>query len=150
MTLLRFGSCLKRRGFIKYVAVSIPLLLLLLACPQLTTGNLIFTAALPTKWVPIQVRIDFGPAGKPLLEREVQILEGATPKEALKQIVPIVEGSACCDPAEVKGIDGVTIDPMENRWWRLKINGTSKKASPHKSHLKAGDVMEWVYFQDAQ
>ena len=46
--------------------------------------------------------------------------------------------------------DGVRIDPMQNRWWQLKINGTSKNASPHKSHLKAGDVMHWIYFEDKQ
>lgn len=100
--------------------------------------------------VPIMVRIDYGPAGKPPLEKEIQIRERATPKEVLKQIVPVVEGSACCDPAEVKGIDGVTIDPLANRWWTLKINGTKKNASPHKSHLKAGDRMEWEYIEDRQ
>lgn len=100
--------------------------------------------------VPVQVRIDFGPAGKPLIEKEISIREGATPKEALKKICTVQQGAACCDPAEVKGIDGVTIDPMQNRWWRLKINGTAKKASPHKSRLKAGDRMEWIYFEDKQ
>lgn len=126
------------------------LLLLLLASPQVTAGNFLFTSALPPKMVPITVRIDFGPAAKPSVAKEITIPEGITPKEALRKICPILEGSACCDPAEVKGIDGVTIDPMQNRWWRLKINGTAKKASPHKSHLKAGDVMEWVYFEDKQ
>ena len=126
------------------------LLLLLLASPSVSAGNFIFTSVLPPKMVPISVRIDFGPAGQPLIEREIKVPEGATPKQALQGMISIVEGSACCDPSEVKGIDGVTIDPMNNRWWRLKINGTSKKASPHKSHLKAGDRMEWVYFEDTQ
>ncbi len=126
------------------------LLLLLLASPQVSAGNFIFISVLPPKMVPITVRIDFGPAGKSLVEKEIKVPEGATPKQALQGMIPIVEGSACCDPAEVKGIDGVTIDPLENRWWILKINGTKKNASPHKSHLKAGDRMEWVYFEDQQ
>ena len=130
--------------------MSLILLLLLLAGPPVSTGNFLFTRALPPKMVPISVRIDFGPAGKALIEKEIKVPEGATPKQALQGMIPIVEGSACCDPAEVKGIDGVLIDPMQNRWWRLKINGASKKASPHKSHLKAGDRMEWIYFEDQQ
>lgn len=126
------------------------LVLLLLASPQVTTGNLLFTSALPPKMVPITVKIDFGPAGKSAIEKEITIREGATPKEALRQISPITEGKACCDPAEVKGIDGVLIDPMQNRWWKLQINGTTKKVSSHKSHLKAGDRIEWIYFEDSQ
>ena len=130
--------------------MSLALLILLLASPQVTTGNFIFTSVLPPKMVPITVHIDFGPAGKSLVEKEIKVPEGATPKQALQGMTPVVEGSACCDPAEVKGIDGVTIDPMKNRWWILKINGTKKNASPHKSHLKAGDRMEWIYFEDQQ
>jgi len=130
--------------------MSYVLLFLILASPQVTAGNLLFKAALPPKMITVQARIDFGPAGKPVIEREVTVPEGATPKEALKKICEVTGGAACCHPAEVKGIDGVLIDPLQNRWWKLLINGTSKKASPHKSHLKAGDRMEWVYFEDKQ
>lgn len=126
------------------------LLLLFLASPQVTASHYLSTALVPPRQVPITVRIDFGPAGKPTIDREIQIPERATPKQALKEIFPVTEGAACCDPAEVKGIDGVTVDPMANRWWRLKINGTTKNASPHKSRLKAGDRMEWEYFEDLQ
>ena len=126
------------------------LLLLLLASPQVSAGNFIFTSVLPPKMVPITVHIDFGPAGRSLGEKGIKGPEGASPKQALQGMTSIVEGSACCDPAEVKGIEGVTIDPLKNRWWILKINGTKKNASPHKSHLKAGDRMEWIYFEDQQ
>lgn len=123
---------------------------LLLASPQITTGNLLFTSALPPKLIPVKAKIDFGPAHQPTIEKEIKVLEGITPKKALSQIANIQEGAACCNRAEVSGINGVTIDPLENRWWRLKINGTSKNASPHKSHLRSGDVMEWEYFEDPQ
>ena len=126
------------------------LLLLILASPQVTAGNLLFKSALPPKMVTVQARIDFGPAGKPLIEKNITVREGATPKEALKKICAVEGGATCCHPAEVRGIDGVSIDPIQNRWWRLLINGTSMKASPHKSHLKAGDRMEWVYFEEKQ
>lgn len=130
--------------------MTLALVLLLLASPQVTTGNFLFTSSLPPKLIPITAEIDFGPAGKVPLQKEILVREGATPKQALKQIVPINEGAICCHPEEVKGIDGVVSNPMENRWWKLEINGTAKHASPHKSHLKAGDVMKWTYFEDAQ
>ncbi len=126
------------------------ILLLLLASPQLGAGNLLTTSLVPVKMIPVTVRIDFGPAGRSLIEKEIKIPEGSTPKQALAKICPTQAGATCCDPAEVKGINGVSVDPMQNRWWRLKINGTTKNASPHKSHLKAGDLMEWVYFEDKQ
>ncbi len=125
-------------------------LLFLLVSPQLVAGNLLSASLVPAKMVPTTVRIDFGPAGKPSIEKEIKIPEGATPKQALAKICPFQSGATCCDPAEVKGIDGVSVDPLQNRWWQLKINGTRKNASPHKSHLKAGDVMEWIYFEDKQ
>lgn len=125
-------------------------LVLFLMSPQLVMGNLILEKTLPPKLVPIQVRIDFGFLDKPLIEKEVIIKEGTTPRDALKESVSVEEGFVCCKDNEVKGIGGISADPMKNRWWRLKINGSSKNASPLKSHLKAGDVMEWVYFEDAQ
>jgi len=100
--------------------------------------------------VRVTTKIDFGPAGRPSIEKEIVVPKGTTPKEALRKICPIEAGAACCHPAEVKGIDGVSINPMQNRWWRLKINGTSKNASPHKTRLKGGEIMEWVYFEDKQ
>ena len=100
--------------------------------------------------VPIEIRVDFGPSGKPTVQKKIIVREGVTPKQALAQMLPVESGAACCHPAEVKGIDGVSIDPMKNRWWRLEINGTTKMASPHKSHLKAGDVMRWIYFEEKQ
>lgn len=125
-------------------------LLLLLATPQFTTGNLISPYVIPPKIVPIQVSIDFGPAGKLAVEKTILIRERSSPRQALEQIFPVEKGAACCHPAEVMGINGVRVDPMKNRWWRLEINGTSKGASPHKSHLKAGDVMRWFYFEERQ
>jgi hypothetical protein len=128
--------------------MNLALLLLFLATPQLAMGNLLFTKALPTKMVTVALRVDFGPAERPSVEREVKIPEGANAKAPLKEVFPITEGEICCHPGEVKGIDGVMSDPLEKRWWRLKINGDSFRASPHRSRLKAGDQVEWVYFQD--
>ncbi len=100
--------------------------------------------------IPVTVRVDFGPAHKPVKVQKVMVRESSSPKDALRELFPVEQGSTCCHPEEVKGIDGISVDPLKNRWWRLMINGTGKNASPHKSHLKAGDLMEWVYIEDAQ
>ena len=121
-----------------------------LTCPQTTAGNLLLNSSLPPRMVPITVRIDFGPAHKPVKVQKVTVRDGASPKEALKEVFPVEEGATCCHPEEVKGIDGVSVDPLKNWWWRVLINGTGKNVSPQKSHLKAGDIMEWIYFEDAQ
>ncbi len=114
----------------------------------MTAGSLLSTHLLLPKTISVTLRVDFGPARASVLEKEVRIREGATPKEALRQLLPFTEGEICCNPAEVKGIDGIMSDPEAKRWWRLKINGDSIHASPYRSRLKAGDVTEWVYFED--
>lgn len=128
------------------------LILLLFTCPQVTAGNVLLTTSMLSvaRLVPVTVKVDFGPAGKFSVEKQIKIRDKATPGEAVRQILPVEKGAICCHPDEVKGIDGISADPMKNRWWRLKINGSSKDVSPHKSHLKSGDIVEWIYFQDAQ
>ncbi|MBI4115528.1 MAG: DUF4430 domain-containing protein [Candidatus Omnitrophica bacterium] len=130
--------------------MSYVILILFLLSPQVTTGNLLLISTLPPKMVPVTVKIDFGPAQKSSVSREIVVPEKITPKDALRKVLPVVDGAACCKSEEVKAIDGVAIDPAQNRWWRLKINGTTKNASPYKSHLKAGDLVEWEYFEDLQ
>ncbi len=83
-----------------------------------------------------------------MIEKEVQVPEGATPKQALKKMCEVTEGKVCCHPGEVKGIDGVIGDPAQGRYWRLTINGNGKDASPHRSRLKAHDQVSWIYFED--
>lgn len=100
--------------------------------------------------IPITVKIDFGPADRPAIEKKISVRNQSTPKEALKNFISVEEGFVCCHNKEIKGIGGVNADPVKNRWWRLKINGDSKNVNPEKSKLKAGDVMEWSYFEDAQ
>ncbi len=100
--------------------------------------------------IPVTVKVDFGPAAKPAVEKQIMIEDKGTPKEATAAAFPVKEGATCCDPKEVSTIDGVAADPMKNLWWRLKINGTSKNASPHRSRLKANDVVEWIYFKEEQ
>ena len=101
------------------------------------------------KTFPIELKVDFGPAQKPAVLKSVIVEKGMTPKDAVSQVFPVQSGMACCSLKELIGIDGTVIDPARNRWWTCSLNG-SKKLSPHKKKLKAGDVVEWKYAEESQ
>jgi len=95
----------------------------------------------------VEVRVNFGPAGKPAVEKKIDIRGYSTPKEALKEILPVEEGQVCSSPREVKGIDGVMSDPARSLWWHVEVNG-SQNVSSYKTRLRAGDLVEWVYEEE--
>lgn len=101
------------------------------------------------KTFPIEIKVDFGPAGKPPHSETLEVEKGTTPKEAVSQIYPVLSGKACCSLREVLAIDGVKIDPAKNHWWTVAVNG-SKKVKPNKTKLKKGDVLEWKFIREAQ
>jgi len=98
----------------------------------------------------VEVRVDFGPAGRPLREEKLEVEKGTTPKEAVSQMFPVLSGKACCSFRELIAIDGVAIDPAKNRWWTCSVNGSKKNISPQKTKLKARDIVEWKYTEDKQ
>ncbi len=99
--------------------------------------------------IPVTVRVDFGPAGKPAQEAQLQVNPGSTPKDVVSLIYPVQSGAACCDSREVAAIDGVRVDPAQNRWWKCRLNG-STKVGPFRTVLKSGDRVEWTYFEQSQ
>ncbi len=104
------------------------------------------TAPVASRTFDVTLEVDFGPAGKPAVRQVVQVEPGATPKEVTAKVFPIEKGAVCCDPREVSTIDGVAADPAANRWWVVSVND-SKKVSPYKTRLKAGDLVRWEYRQ---
>ena len=101
------------------------------------------------KSFPIQIKVDFGPAGKPTHEEKIYVEKGTTPKEAVSQVFPVLSGKTCCSFREIMAIDGVKVDPAKNRWWTCSVNG-SKKISPQKKELKPGDRLEWKFSEEEQ
>lgn len=97
----------------------------------------------------VTVKVDFGPSGKAAHEEKILVEKGTTPKEAVSQVFPILSGKTCCSFREIMAIDGVKVDPAQNRWWTCRLNG-STKVSPAKTKLKAGDHVEWRYAEDEQ
>ena len=99
--------------------------------------------------LPVIVRVDFGPAGKPAREERMMVDEGSTAKDVVSLLFPIQSGATCCNTRELAAIDGVWADPAQNRWWTCRING-STKIGPFLTELHAGDQVEWVYVTQAQ
>ncbi len=99
--------------------------------------------------IPVTVSVDFGPADKPAREETLHVNPGSTPKDVVSILYPVQSGAACCDTREVAGIDGVRVDPANNRWWKCRLNG-STKVGPFRTVLKSGDRVEWTYFEQSQ
>ena len=99
------------------------------------------------KTFPIQMKVDFGPAGKTAYDDKIYVEKGTTPKEAVSQVFPVLSGKSCCSFREVIEIGGVRVDPSKKLWWICKLN-SSKNVSPQKKKLKAGDIVEWKYILD--
>ena len=127
---------------------SILLFISLFMAASFFTGNAEAMGRKP-KPFQIEVAVDFGPAGKPAHTETIYVEKNTTPKEAVSQIFPILSGKTCCSFREIMAIDGVKVDPAKNRWWTCAVNG-SKKVSPQKKKLKAGDKVEWKYSADEQ
>lgn len=100
--------------------------------------------------LPVTLRVDFGPAGKPAYEEALRVDKGSTPKDVVSLAFPIQSGATCCDTREVAAIDGVRSEPAANRWWTCQINGSKHGVSPYRTKLRAGDRVEWIYVQESQ
>lgn len=107
------------------------------------------TEAKSQNTIPVEVVVDFGPANKPNQRQNIEVSKGSTPKDAVSMVFPIMTGFSCCNTREVISIDGVSVNPAENRWWICLLNG-SKNVNPQKTQLKTGDVVQWVYITDSQ
>lgn len=134
----------RRTNNSKYLAV----LVLILVLPSFSAFQAFGMGQKP-KTFPVQIKVDFGSAGKPSHDTQLYVENGTTPKEAVSQVFPILSGKACCSFREVVEIGGVRVDPEKKLWWICLLNG-SKDISPQKKKLKEGDVVEWKYIQDSK
>lgn len=105
--------------------------------------------AKPPERLPVMVRVDFGPAGKPAREERLLVDKGSTPKDAVSLLFPIQSGATCCNTRELAAIDGVRSDPATNRWWTCRLNGQGN-FSPFLKELAAEDRVEWTYVEQSQ
>ena len=118
----------------------------LIFCAGLASGAMPFLGSLMPGKFPIELRVDFGPAGKPALTRTLEVDRNTTPKEAVSLVFPVMSGKVCSSIHDLLEIDGVRPDAAKKFWWICTVNG-SRHVSPYRTHLKRGDLLEWRYLK---
>lgn len=80
-----------------------------------------------------------------LIFRHVLEVAGGTTASGLAAVAYKVDrGLVCCDSRDVKGINGLMVDPYQEKWWTVRINGNMQNSSP-RTVLNDGDKVEWRY-----
>ena len=124
----------KRRAFV----------FIIVFCAGLCFGALPFLGSFIPGKFPVEVLVDFGPAGKSPVMRTLEVDRKTTPKEAVSLVLPVMSGKVCSSIHDLLSIDGVRPDAAKNLWWILTVNG-SRSVSPYRTYLKRGDRVEWRY-----
>ncbi|RMG10869.1 MAG: DUF4430 domain-containing protein [Planctomycetota bacterium] len=100
--------------------------------------------ATPTQRV--RVTLDYGPAGRRPLGREVDFRPGMTALDAVREIAAVVlTDSDPTHPMAVEAIDGVRTDLPRSLFWVFDVNGEHATRMAHEVLLEPGDVVAWTY-----
>ena len=95
--------------------------------------------------VRVNLRIDFGPLGRPPIEREVALPRGSNLVDATRKLAPLEQDWLCCSKDDVWSIDGVGPDTRLDRYWMWKKDGALGPNFPVKHLLSDGERIEWIY-----
>ena len=118
-------------------------------CAGLIAGALPFLDRVAPGEFPVEIRVDFGPAGKPALTRTLEVDRKTNLKEAVSLVFPVMSGKVCSSIHDLLSIDGVRPDAAKNFWWICTVNG-SRHVSAYKTRLKPGDHLEWRYLKEVE
>ncbi len=111
----------------------------------LTLGNFHSVQGAPAGKMGVEVDIDYGPAGKPLIRQKVSINPGSTVVEATRNVVLVKQGVVCCNAKDVLAIGGVVCDKKNGRFWLYSVNGKKGPIPAFQFHLREGDRVSWRY-----
>lgn len=84
------------------------------------------------------------PSQKLVFSHPLSVLPGTTAAQAVESFYKVEHGLVCCDSRDVKTINGLSIDPPNEKWWVVMVNGNKQNTSS-RTVLKEGDTVEWVY-----
>lgn len=99
-------------------------------------------AARAQQRVQVTVKIEFG-AGRPALERKVEIERGASVVVATRAAAPVEQDWLCCSKEDVWSIDGVGPDPRLDRYWFWTLDGKGGPNLPARHKLQGGENIGW-------
>lgn len=74
------------------------------------------------------------------------VIAGATVSQALETAYDVKHGLVCCDSRDIWAINGLAVDPYQEKWWIIKVNGNTQNVSS-TTKLRDGDVVELVYLE---
>jgi Domain of unknown function (DUF4430) len=95
--------------------------------------------------IEVTVTVDFGPAGKPRLEKTVVVPEKSTVLDALMALVPVVTLPRYGMDHFVEEIGGIRNDLAGDRGWRFEVNGYRSNVPAERYLVKNHDWIKWVY-----
>jgi hypothetical protein len=95
--------------------------------------------------IEVTVTIDFGPAGKPRLEKTIMLADKSTVFDALNGVVAVVTSHKFGMDHFVEEIDGIRSNFASNRGWRFEVNGYRSNIPAERYLLKNGDWIKWLY-----
>lgn len=96
--------------------------------------------------VEVTVTIDFGPAGKPQVEKTVMVADKSTVFDALSRAVPVITSHKFGMDHFVEEIDGIRNDFTSDRGWHFEVNGYRSNVPAERYLVKNGDWIKWLYF----
>lgn len=99
--------------------------------------------------VKVTVTIDFGPAGKPSVEKIIMIADKSTVFDALSSVVPVVSSHKFGMEHFVEEVDGIGNDFARDRGWHFDVNGYRSNVPAERYLVKNDDWIKWLYREAA-
>ena len=94
----------------------------------------------------VTMSVDFGPAGRPRLEKQAVVREKSTVLDVLSSQLPVVTSPKYGMEHFVEEIDGIKNDFVADRGWRFEVNGRRSNVPAERYLVKDGDWIGWLYF----
>lgn len=88
------------------------------------------------------------PGSKLLFRHHLDLIEGSTVSQALETVYTVKHGLVCCDSRDIFAINGLAVDPYQEKWWIIKVNGNAQNSSSTRK-LTDHDVVELIYMENA-
>jgi Domain of unknown function (DUF4430) len=95
--------------------------------------------------VEVTVTIDFGPAGKPRVEKTIILADKSTVFDALSGVVVAVTSEKFGMDHFVEEIDGIKNNFASNCGWYFEVNGYRSNIPAERYLVRNGDWIKWLY-----
>ncbi|MGH7795039.1 MAG: DUF4430 domain-containing protein [Candidatus Binatia bacterium] len=97
----------------------------------------------------VTLSIDFGPAGRPPIEKQATVPEKSTVLDVLSNQLPIATAPKYGMEHFVEEIDGIKNDFARDRGWRFEVNGRRSNVPAERYLVQDGDWIKWLYLADS-